>query len=476
METRELRKLRRSLDKFIGNFDDCIKTGPSRRHLRTYINGQLGPLERKSIEPMALEAEVPPRTLQEFMSIHRWDEAKVGSRLRKLVKRDHADENAIAVIDETSFAKKGDKTAGVQRQHCGATGKTENCTITVHLGYVAGDFHTLLDGDLYLPKESWGENRQRCREAGIPEDVVYKPKWEIALDLLKRSLDEGVSMRWLTADEDYGRVRRFRETVNEAELTYVVEVPCSLSGWTQIPQVQPIGTVVDSGRTLTKERIAPGARQARQLKKLWKRGGPSWQKYRIKDTDKGPVVWEVQESPFYPRDDGIPGRQERLIVARQVLTGEVKYFLSNANADVALKILLYVAFSRSHIERLFEDAKGEVGFDHFEVRTYRSLVRHLTLTTVSLYFLCEQTERLRGEKYTVDTLPDPRGRGAAIGFVVAPGGDHSPATESSAQDRVLAAKGTASCPMPHQSASPTATTSWHRSEKGAPLPIENLAL
>jgi len=105
----------------------------------------------------------------------------------------------VGIIDETSFVKKGDKTAGVQRQHCGAVGKQENCVVSVHLGYATPDprgFHTMLDGDLYLPRQSWHEDRERCRAAGIPEQVVYRPKWRIALEQLRRARGNGVRLAW----------------------------------------------------------------------------------------------------------------------------------------------------------------------------------------------------------------------------------------------------------------------------------------
>jgi len=405
MDLQELRKLRRKLNAFTAQFDDCIKTRPSREHMRTYLNGQLGDLKRKSIEPIALEAGVSPRTLQEFLSIHRWDEGAVARRLRRNVMRDHSDPNAIGVIDETSFAKKGDKTAGIQRQYCGHTGKVENSVVTVHLGYVTADFHALIDGDLFLPEQSWAEDRDRCREARIPDDVAYRPKGQIALDLLRRSREDGVQLRWVTADEFYGRSKEFRDTVSDWGINYVVEIPSNLSGWRRMPRIEPPGTLLPSGRRSRTPRVAAGEKPARAVSKLWKRGGPSWQTYRIKDTQKGPEVWYVRETCFYANDEGLPGRESRLIIARNALSGEVKYFLSDAGPDVPLKTLLYVAFSRWHVERLFEDGKGEVGFDHFEVRNYKSLTRHLILTNLSLYFLCEQTTRLRKKKSLVDTLP-----------------------------------------------------------------------
>lgn len=416
MDLAELRSLRRALNRFVRQFHDCIKTQPSRKHFGTYLAGQLGPLERKSIEPIALEAGVPPRTLQEFLSIHRWDEEAVEQRLRALIIRDHFDRNAIGVIDEVGFPKKGDKTAGVQRQYCGATGKTDNCVIAVELGYVTNDFHTLVDGDLYLPEEAWSEDRDRCRSAGIPDDVVYRPKWRIALELVERTRGEGVPMAWLTADEFYGQARQFREGIARLGIHYVVEIPSTLTGWTRQPELVPAGTVAASGRVLKKPRLAVGEKEARKVSQLWKRGGPPWVHYWIKTTQKGPVVWEVRETKFFPNQNGVPGKEARLLIAREVLTGEVKYFLSDAPVEVALKTLLFVAFSRWHIERLIEDAKGEVGFDHFEVRCYRALIRHLVLTSLSLYFLCEQTNRLRKKKPELDALAGAGCGGSPIGL------------------------------------------------------------
>ncbi len=405
MDVKELRRLKPALDRFAREFDSCIKTVPSRRHLLRYMNGQLGPLERKSIEPIALDAGVPVRTLQEFLSHHRWDEEAVSRHLREVLMRDHADPSAIGVIDETSFVKKGDKTAGVQRQYSGHSGKVENCVVTVHLGYVTPDFHALIDGDLYLPEESWAQDLSRREEAKIPDDVEFRPKGQIALDLLRRSLDDGVRLRWITADEFYGRSKEFRDTVSDWGINYVVEIPSNLRGWSRMPRIDARGTALASGRTSRRPRVAANEKPPRPVSKLWKRGGPSWQTYRIKDTQKGPEVWYVRETIFYPNDADLPGRESRLIIARHALSGEVKYFLSDAGLDVPLKTLLYVAFSRWHVERLFEDGKGQVGFDHFEVRNYKSLIRHLVLTNLSQYFLCEQTTRLRGEKSMVDTLP-----------------------------------------------------------------------
>lgn len=412
--TRVLVDLRRRLDRFAREFDGCIKSAPTRQHLRTYLAGQQSSLMRKSVEPMALAAGVAPRTLQEFLSLHRWDHDQMRRHVQEIVAQCHADDAAIALIDETSFPKKGEKTAGVQRQYCGATGKTDNCVVTVQLGYAAPGFQALLDGDLYLPEESWHGDRERCRKAGIPDDVVYRPKWQIALELLNRVQHNGVRMKYLTADEAYGGCHAFRKGVQDRGLIYVVEVPRSVRGWTQRPSVILPGEQAAAGRPRLKAALAPGARAARRVDRMWKRGGPSWETYHIKDTEKGPVVWEARISRFWSNDEGVPAEEGWLIVARNVLDGEVKYFLSNASEDTPIETLLHVAFNRAHVEYLFQIAKSEIGMDHFEVRGYLPLMRHLILSFVSLLFLAEQTERLRGKKPVVEPLPDQgHCRGAA---------------------------------------------------------------
>lgn len=392
MGTEEIRGLWARLNEFCGKFDDCIKDSRTRKHLRTYIAGQLSDLPRKSVEPIALEAGTPVRTLQEFLEIHRWDDAAAARRLREMVQRKHGGPNAIGVIDETSFQKKGKKTAGVQRQHCGASGKLDNCVVTVHLGFVSGEFHALLDSDLYLPEKTWAGDRERRREAGIPEELEYRPKWRIALDLLERTLSDGVKLKWVTADEAYGRGLEFRERVEELGLLYVVEIPSNLTGWTQRPRL--VAAREGSAVRVPEE-------EGRAVSKLWKRGGPIWETWKVKETEKGPSVWEVRETPFHPSVRGYPGEDLRLVIAREVLSGEIKYFLSNAPEQIALGEVLHVAFSRWHIERVFEDGKGEVGMDHFEVRNYKPLIRHLILSMISFYFLADQTERLREKKTQV---------------------------------------------------------------------------
>ena len=155
----------------------------------------------------------------------KWDEQAARDQVQRRVARRHAHPHSIGVIDETSFHKQGTQTACVQRQWCGSRGKKDNCVVSVHLGYVADDFHTLIDGDLFLPEKTWHGNRARCQAAGIPDDVVYRAKWKIALEQVQRALGNGLRFSWLTFDEGYGGKPPFLRGLDGLGQNYVAEIP-----------------------------------------------------------------------------------------------------------------------------------------------------------------------------------------------------------------------------------------------------------
>lgn len=371
---------------FLLEFQDCFQSVPSREHFLAYVRGQLGPLQRKSMEPIALDLGIKPRTFQQFLSANIWNENAMRVRVRRIVATKHPDANAIAVIDETSFNKKGVKTVGVNRQWCGHTGKLDNCVQTVHLTYVVRDFATIIDSDLYLPKD-WCEDKERLREARVPEDVVFRTKLEIAVEMLARAKSEGVVMRWLTADEFYGRGSAFLSGVEALGLLYVVEVPVNTCGWTP--------------------RSFARGQEHRRVDAFFERGGPSWIDYHVKDTTKGPVVWRVRATRFVPHA-GKDRTEKWLLIAVNPLDGETKYFLSNAPAETPLESLLAVAFTRWRIEHNFEESKQEIGLDHFEVRSYIGLQRHLAISMVSMLFLVQTSLRLRASTQQHWTVPQTR--------------------------------------------------------------------
>lgn len=416
MDAKQIYRLEPELADYLKRFDDCFTRRDTRAHLPVYVRGQLSGLQRKSVEPIALAADVPVRTLQEFLTHLSWDEDRARSRVSEIVAQEHADDESIGVIDETGWVKKGERTPGVQRQYCGSVGKRENSIVTVHLGYAAGDFHCLLDGDLFLP-ESWSNDRERCRRAGIPEELVYRPKSEIALELYDRAVSQGMRLGWLTFDEWYGGKPQFLQALNVRGQKFVAEIPKSFVAWIRPPRVTgrpPHRKRPGAGRKTP--RIVAGAAKSQTVERLAQShaalAAQPWQTWRIKDTQKGPLVWRVKHALVYIKDEqGLPEGPYHLLVCYQPFTGEIKYFLSNAPADARVKKLLRVAFGRWHIERCFEDGKGEVGLDHWEGRRWIGLKRHLILTMISYLFLAKTCQRLRGEKRGVDRVPGQDGDG-----------------------------------------------------------------
>ena len=410
MDAEQIRQLGPKLKGFLGRFADCFARKDTRAHLAVYVRGQLSHLPEKSVEPIALEAGVAPRTLQEFLSQLKWDDARLRDRVHEIIRTEHAGAHSIGIFDETSDPKKGDKTPGVQKQWCGRLGKLENCMVTVHLGYAVDDFHCLLDGELFLPEE-WASDRRRCREAGIPDTVVYRPKWRIALELYDRAVANGLAFDWLTFDEGYGGKPEFLREMSARRQNYVAEVPRNFTGWLKAPRVVTRAYQRGRrGRSRAIPRLASGSRPARRVDALLKdrvlRDQP-WQPWRVKDGEKGPMVWECKHTLITIKgEDGLPGERLHLIIARNVLDrDEVKFFVSNAPPETGVGTLLLVAFSRWRVERCFEDDKSEIGLDQYEGRRYLGLKRHLILSAVSYLFLArvrqEWGEKPRGNRVPI---------------------------------------------------------------------------
>lgn len=478
MDAAQIRRLKPKLNRFLKRFADCFGRKDTRAHLPVYVRGQLSDLPEKSVEPIALEAGVAPRTLQEFLSHFKWDEDRLRLRLQQLVASEHGGQHAIGLVDETSDPKKGDQTPGVQKQWCGRLGKTENCIVTVHLGYAGDDFHCLLDGELYVP-QSWADDRDRCREAGIPDTMVYRPKWLIALELYDRAVANGVSFAWLTFDEGYGGKPEYLRELTRRQQRYVGEVPRSLTGWLKAPRVvtRPYHAR-RRGRGRCVPRLACGSRRAQRVERLLQepalRDQP-WQRWRIKDGDKGPQVWECKHVRFYPKDEkGLPGAALHLVIARNVLDPkESKFFVSNAPPVTGLGTLLLVAFSRWRVERCFEDQKSEIGLDQYEGRRYLGLKRHLILSSVSYLFLALVRQEWRGEKPGADGVPTPHSHGGASAFLVAerrPGFDEAD-RQDSAEDHETATPQRAGAEEPYEAYPQEVTQVGHQTHRAPALPV-----
>ncbi len=362
---------------YLRRYRPCFRQTRTAAHFDNYCRGLLSDLPRKSVEPIALASGTAVRTLQEFLTTAAWDHESARDLLQRhlagVLANQPADElGTVGVIDETSCRKKGERTPGIQRQYLGCAGKVENGIVTVHVGVARGTFQALLDADLYLPK-SWDEDRDRCGEAGIPDDIRYLPKWRIALDQLLRLDGNGVRFDWLTFDEGYGAAVPFLTALTLIRQKFVAEVPVNFSVRT-----------TEGGEPQRADAVlaAEAARQGRR--------------FRLTRRTLQPQVWRAASVPVWVR-----GRAYNLVVAVNESTAEVKYFVTNA-PTTPLGRVLAVAFRRATIEHSFRVAKSEAGLVHYEGRQYVGLIRHLILALLVMGFVSAHTDRLRGEKPTCD--------------------------------------------------------------------------
>ena len=393
MTPEAIEELGRAFADYLRQFLFCCDYTQTFDLLHVYCRGLLSDLPRKSAEPIALASGTAVRTVQEFLKDHAWSYRQARTTLHEHVAAAlpavAADElGTVGIVDETATRKKGTKTPGVQRQHCGELGKVENCVVTVHLAVARGRYKTLVDAALFLP-QSWDADRDRCRAAGIPDGVVYRPKWQLALRQLTRARANGIRLDWLTFDEGYGDKPGFLRGLDRQGVPYVGEVPKSFRCFTAPPA-----------------RGAKGRRADDLVRHSPAFYGQPWQEFRLARQTLGEQVWQAKVARVWLSQGGQPGeRAHRLIWARNERTGEQKYFLAGGAAEAPLGLALRVGFARWNVEHGLRLSKTELGFRHFEGRSYVGLMRHLTLCCLTLTFVAGQAEGLRGEK--------PRGDGGA---------------------------------------------------------------
>src|SRR4051794_30378516 len=284
MTEQQLEALGPALDDFLRPYLFCCGYTQSFAHLHTYCKGLLSDLKRKTVEPIALASGCAVRTLQEFLRDHLWQFAQVREQLQRHVAEvlptlPADDLGTVGLIDETSALKSGTKTPGVQRQYLGCVGKIANGIVTVHLGVCQGRYKTLLDAELFLP-EDWAADDERRQQAGIPKDLVYRPKWQIALEEVDRALLSQVQLDWLTFDEGYGQAPEFVCGLDDRHLRFVGEVPKTLSclAAASVPS-QPAASV--KGR--------PAEEVVRQSPAFQKQ---AWRKVKLRQETGGQQVWE----------------------------------------------------------------------------------------------------------------------------------------------------------------------------------------
>jgi SRSO17 transposase len=336
------------------------RTEPRQRAM-AYLRGLLSPAERKNSWQLAeMSGDATPYAFQHLLRRALWDPEAVREELRRYIVQHLGDAEAVLVIDETGFLKKGRHSAGVARQYGGTAGKVDNCQIGVFLGYAAPLGHALVDRELYLPKE-WTDDRERCRQAGIPDARHLATKPQLAYQMLARTLAAGVPARWVTGDSVYGHDRRLRLWLEAQPHAYVLAVSGQESVWRD-------------------------GRQRRVQTILAALPEDGWTRLSAGEGAKGPRWYDWRWLPLADPVD--PAWRRWLLVRRRVSPPtELRGYVVFAPQDTTLAEVVRVAGTRWGIEQLFEAAKGEVGLDHYEVRSWTGWYRHITLAMWALALL-----------------------------------------------------------------------------------------
>jgi SRSO17 transposase len=358
-----------------------------------YLQSLLSQVERKNSWQLGEAAGLAnPYAFQHLLGRAQWDAEAVRDAHRQEVLAGLGQEDAVLAIDESGFIKKGDKSAGVARQYCGASGKIDNCQVGVFLSWQTAQGHALIDRVLYLPRE-WTDDRERCRAAGIPEDVTFATKPELARRLVERALDAGAQPAWVVADSVYGADSKLRLFLEARHQPYVLAVSSQQS----------------VGVELTPQRVKTLAAQL---------PAEAWVALTVGRGAKGLRRFEWAAVPIdHPYD---PRRWQRWVLVRRSCSDpqDLAFYLAFGPAGTPLKVLARVAGRRWAIEEAFAQGKGEVGLDQYEVRSWVGWHRHMTLAMAALALLALTRARLFARPAsgppTMAAFKKSRGLGPAV--------------------------------------------------------------
>lgn len=377
----DVRGCKDRLTKFLQRYLPLFYREEQRELAEVVLQGKLSGLQRKTSEPIANAADRERKPVQHFVGAGKWDDEAVMAELRRHASEEIGDADGIIVVDGSAFAKKGTESCGVARQWCGRLGKIENCQVGVFLNYVTEHGYVPLDRQLYLTKE-WADDAERREKCHVPETIVFQEKWRIGLDLLERSKD--VPHRWVTADDEFGRVIAFRNGLRIRRENYVLDVPCNTL-------VRDLSRQDDDGR--------PKFERA----DVWAKRQPAkrWQTIRVRPGEKGPLRVQVLRARVQTKDEGgCVGPTETLLVTRTLdQENRTAYHLSNADRTEKTWKLVYVGSERHRVEEMLQAGKGEVGLGQYEMRSWVGWHHHMTLSMLALWFLVLERRRV-GKKNT----------------------------------------------------------------------------
>jgi SRSO17 transposase len=394
MSTRDVTMSAEELQVFHRQFQPLFPRREQRDESLLYLCGQLSNLERKTIEPMVLSLLGPDpnaiRGLQQFIGQGEWDSAALMRHAQGLVSTWLGEEDGVVIVDGSGFPKQGKHSVGVARQYCGALGKIANCQEGVFLVYASRRSYAFVDERLYVPAEWFSdESRKRRKACGMPETLTFRTEPELGLEMITALVGRGViPFRWVTCDESYGKIPAFLDGIAALDKWYLAEVPSDTRVWLRTPPIEPPGPGL-MGRPRTYPRVkrtAPRPLEMRALMVQLPRA--TWQRRKIQEGSKGPMIVELAFVRVTPVREELPGSRGWAIFRRTLGSQpETKFYLSNAPADCSKQELTRITGMRWPVETALEEGKGEVGLDHFETRTWQGWHHHMLQSFLAHLFL-----------------------------------------------------------------------------------------
>ncbi len=390
---------------FHGEFSDCFSRSEPRENLFRYMVGQLSELDRKSIEPIALHVQGGKvRSMQTLISDAIWDEEKMLLKYHRLVNEDMGDPKGVLIFDESGFVKKGNNSAGVGRQYCGAVGKVENCQVGVFAAYASPHGYALVDKRLFIP-EKWftDEYAARRKKCNFPESMTFKTKPQLALEMF-RELEKHALLpfKYVVADTIYGNSPEFIETLeNRVGKTYFVSIPYDTLCWLKQPMTKK-KVYQYKGKMRSKLVAKPTEKDPISVKTLAENiNDYFWYRRKVSEGTKGPIEYEFTKRQVVLSKDGLPWKTVWLIIKRTIEENPTySYYISNAPVSTRLKLFVWLSGIRWAIEQCFEETKTELGMDHYEVRKYPGWNHHILTCMLAHFFLWHLKIKL-GEKNSI---------------------------------------------------------------------------
>ncbi|MCL4299038.1 MAG: IS701 family transposase [Anaerolineae bacterium] len=383
------------LDDYAGLFEPAFRRREQWRWGKVYLQGLLGPTQRKTVERMALELGQNVRDMQHFVGQSPWLKEAAVMIHQGLVAETLGEGDGVMLIDESGVVKQGQDSVGVAAQYCGSVGKVANSQVGVHLGYVSRKGYTLVDSQLFMPDEWFDDaHAQRRQACGVPADLSYQTKPEIGLALLQAALKRNEQLEtpllfeWVAADELYGDSPTFREGVAALGKWYFTEIKSTTQVWLKRPEVH-VPAWKGRGRRPTRLRLCQPSDKALSVQTLVAQiPASAWSQDTIKEGSKGPMVCDFAFLRVVESRGGLPGPQLWLVIRRNLDDPtELKFYFSNAPANTPLLDLVRLSGMRWPVEIIFEEGKGEIGFDHYETRSWLGWHHHLLLVALAHHFL-----------------------------------------------------------------------------------------